>query len=182
MASARVYRWGDWDRANRIFNGLGFKMKAVLESSAKAEAEATARRIKRNIFAKAYPHADLAEATKKRKEKLGKDPRVLIEDGEYVRAIEAISLGRGDWAVGVKDEKLGKLAATHEWGGVTPKGSRIPARPIYRLELARIRTGVLRGIKAGMEDLLSGRISTSRNQRLGMPEDSGEGMDDGGEE
>lgn len=139
MPSIKVYRFGEWTRARNRFNGLAFRMQQAVESAQEQEARGMARRIKHNIRAQNYQHTDLADETVERKAREGKDPRILIEDGDYVEAIEPIRLGRYQWAVGVRDPKLAEIGNVHEWGGHGPQGQTIPERPHYRVELERIR-------------------------------------------
>lgn len=144
MASGAVFLFGDWERTKRRFNGLAFKMQRGAAWSVQQEAEAMARRIRNNIFAQNYlgpGHPPDAASTVERKEEEGKDTRTLIEDGEYVRAIEAIRLGRYEWSVGVRDPRLAFVGELMEFGFYHAKsGEEVPARPHYRTEMERTRS------------------------------------------
>lgn len=144
---------GQWKRTQYVLQRLPSNLRRELDRGVKEEAQAAVRRLKHNIFHQNYPHAPLKPETAKRKEKEGKDPRILIEDGEYVRAIKEIHLGWGHWGVGVTDERLAEIGATHEWGS---EEKRIPPRPHYRIELERIRSGGLRSLREGIIRALGG--------------------------
>lgn len=151
---ARVYKWGDWQKARSRFRGLAFRLERAADRGLKEEAEAAARRLRNNLFAGNYEEfwPELAPATVARKEAKGHgDNPMLIDDGEYVRAIEAFHLGRGVYAVGVRDPRLAAIGEQHEWG------IGVPSRPHWRPELERIRTGRLSSIGAAMRSVLEGR-------------------------
>lgn len=155
----RVYRWGDWGRARSIFGGLAFRLQKAADQGLWEEAQAAARRLKKNIYEQRYPHLPLSEWQVREKSRTGKDPRILIEDGSYVRAIQAMHLGRGAYGVGIAngdEENVGK-GTLHEWGGTNSLGNFVPARPHYRIELERIRAGRLPTLTSYLAEVLQGR-------------------------
>lgn len=159
MANFKIIRHGDWGKARRIFEGLAYKLERVTERSLKQEAEAAVRRIKNNIFAQNYPHVPLSDWQRKKKAEEGKDPRILIEDGKYVRAIKAIHLGWGRYGIGfpagdTRNAERGKIL---EFGGRNALGRVVPARPHFRVELERMRNGRLPTIREGIHKVLTGR-------------------------
>lgn len=139
-----VIMFGDWEPARRRFNGLAFKFQRAAGWGVQAEATAMARRIKNNIFAQNYVghgHPPDAQSTVERKEEAGKDTRTLIEDAQYVNAIEPIRLARYEWAVGVRDPVLAFVGELMEWGFYNVRvGREVPARPHFRVEMERLRT------------------------------------------
>lgn len=156
---ARVYRWGDWGQARTVFTGLAFRMQKAADRGLWADTQASARRIKANIFAQRYPHIPLSDWQSAEKSRDGKDPRILIEDGSYVRAIKAMHLGRGVYGVGIEagDEENAGKGAMHEWGGRNNLGHFVPSRPHYRIEIERIRGSGLRNLTDAMADVLRGK-------------------------
>jgi hypothetical protein len=160
---ARVYRWGDWGQARTRFQGLAFRLQAAADRGLWAEAQAAAQRIKRNIYSQNYPHVPLSEWQTRDKANAGQDPRILIADGEYVRAIRAIHLGRGAYGVGIAadDKKNADKGVMHEWGGVNNLGHTVPARPHYRVELERIQGGGLQTLRSYLASALGGKAFVS---------------------
>lgn len=139
MARAKViFLEGDWLGANRFMAGLGVRIEGARHAVGRHLAETGARRVKNNLYAQNYPHAPLSTVTIERKEQAAQDPRILIADREYVEAIEAVFLGQGRWGIGVKDEKNAQKGLTHEFGGMTPQGKVVPARPHFGVEAARL--------------------------------------------
>lgn len=169
---SRVYRWGDWKKARSIFGGLAFRMQKAVEQGVWEEVQAAERRIKKNIFEQNYPHLPLSEWQANKKEREGKDPRILIEDGSYVRAIKAMHLGRGTYGVGIPsdDQENAAKGHLHEWGGTNNLGRFVPARPHYRIELERIRNGRLQRLSHYMNQALQGKdfVSSRGNRIIGV--------------
>lgn len=156
---ARVYRYGDWKQARTVFTGLAFRLQAAADVGLWEEAQAAARRIKKNIHEQNYPHVPLSEWQSRDKDRAGKDPRILIEDGSYVRAIKAMHLGRGAYGVGIdaSDKENAAKGVMHEWGGRNNLGHFVPARPHYRVELERIRGSRLIELRKKLADALDGK-------------------------
>lgn len=159
MANFEIRRTGDWPQARRVMSGLAFKLHRVTERGLKEEAEAAVRRIKNNIFAQNYPHAPLSEWQREHKAKTGGDPRTLIEEGKYVRAIDSFRIGRGQYAIGFRagDERNAERAKLLEFGGKNNLGRYVPARPHFRVELERMRNGRIPTIRKGIHKVLTGR-------------------------
>lgn len=162
MTKVLVQFDGDWKRARSIFQGLAFRMNEAVGHGAMEDVRRAERRIKANIYGQNYVkrglHPELADSTRERKAREGKDTRVLIEDGDYVRSIKAMHLGRGVYAIGVRadDEENAEKGIMHEFGGRGPKGP-IPARPHYRPELERLRQERLPSVREGLNRVLKGR-------------------------
>lgn len=115
------------------------------------EMDAAARRVRNNIRAQNYPHAPLSPETLKDKQ----DPRILIEEGDYVNSIEGIQLSPRIWGVGVREPgENAEKAKTHEYGSADGK---IPSRPHLRVEIERIRVGRLPSIRVGIARVLAGK-------------------------
>jgi hypothetical protein len=167
-----VYRWGDWAKARSIFNGLAFKLQSAAERGIKEEAHDAVKRIRKNIYEQRYPHLPLSEWQTREKEDAGHDPRILIQEGSYVKAIRAMHLGRGSYGVGIASgdsTNLGK-GLLHEWGGTNNLGKYVPPRPIYRTELERIKSGGLKPLRKHLNDVLAGKryLASSGNRLVGV--------------
>jgi hypothetical protein len=142
---ARVYLWGDWQRARSTFNGLAFRINTAADAAARVQVQVAAERIKANLNAQAYMHEPLSPETVLKKAREGKDPRTLIEDGTMRDAIEGFHLGSGMYAVGIRDPQIAEIGEAHEYGT-----SKMPARPIFRVELERIKGELGKAVRSAV--------------------------------
>lgn len=162
---------GDWYRARRFFDGLGFKINKVTQRTMREEAEVIAARIRSNLKAQNYPHAPLAESTIEGKENPDNKDKILLDTEEFVNAIEVHQVGYRTWLVGVQgDEDLVKRTTANEFGA---PAKNIPARPVFRPEIERVMaSGRLRNLNRAFARLLG--WSGTRN-RIGGEADDFEG-------
>lgn len=160
-----VEQWGDWHRARRVFHGLGFKMQKASFRLVRDEAELVAARIRANLASQAYArsepgHAPLSPETVANK--VANEDKILVETEEFLHAIQVHQNGPRTWLVGVQgDERLVKRAAANEWGASaanTSRGQTIPERPVFRVEMERIRAdGTLQKLPTAFRRIFEGR-------------------------
>lgn len=132
MNAAKV---GDWGRAQRAINKLsrtGVDAVAVVRT----QAELSKNRIKRNIERQVYDWPGPSPNSRPL------DPRLLIETGQYVDAIDVVQFGPLMFGVGIprgttndKGVDLGFIGMAHEYGY-----GNLPPRPHWRREYRVFRT------------------------------------------
>lgn len=148
--------FGDWDKAIRMLNGLGPKIKKSSIAAQLKVCKEIQRRVKAHIRAQDLGWAPLSETYGRRKREAGLGSKTLFAYGTYYNAIDVWQKGNQHFVyVGVKKGiytrdlrgrrtkmDVATIAALHELGS----GKKLPRRPLWNPTIKEI--GGTRGIKS----------------------------------
>ena len=151
-----AYKVGDWRRAKFVFSRLSWAVPEV-SAAMLAEAHVLKGEIVRGLwsgeFEQKYNWPGLAELTYE----LRTNPNnpILIDNAEYIRAIQVVPMGAQVRGVGILSSRrnragqsLAQIGLLHEFGGVNQTGRTVPARPFWRGEYARSRKRLYKAVLA----------------------------------
>lgn len=151
MVKLTITREGDWKKANRMLRGL---TRTVPEASAIMlhQAHLSRARLVKNIENQVYTDWPPASPNY-----VQKDPRLLIETGQYIGAIRVLPMGPLMWGIGIprtatndKGKSLAAIGFAHEYGL-----GNLPVRSHWRRESATFKGQLSKALSVHLHSKVS---------------------------